>query len=139
MMSSPEAMCWEFWWLLKKAVSWDLSLDEASWFLNLGEASPVCGRRDERTFVGSVSWDSDFGPRIQLGSWLKNDVETVSIVKIVSLSPRVGKLKVKKKKVNKRFVPEQRKSLVFRVFRDFYEHFTYPYISHIRIMAIQQS
>ena len=27
--------------LKKKAVSWDLRLDEASWFLDLGEARPV--------------------------------------------------------------------------------------------------
>ena len=35
------------------------------------------------------------------------DVGTVSMVKIVSLSPRVEKLKVKK--VDKRFVPELKK------------------------------
>ena len=81
---------------LKKAVSWDLTLDEASWDLKLGEASPVCGLRNARAFVGSVSWYPDSGPRVQLGSWLKGDVRTVSLVKIVSLSPRVEKLKVKK-------------------------------------------
>ena len=82
----------------KKAVSWDLSLGEASWFLKLGEASPVCGLRDACAFVGSVIWDSDSGLRVQLGSWPKNDVETVSIIKIVcfSLSPYGEKLKVKK-------------------------------------------
>ena len=32
--------------------------------------------------------------------WVKDDVGTVSIVKIVSLSPRVEKLKVKKKLIN---------------------------------------
>ena len=87
MTSCLEAMGWEFWWFWKEAVSWDLKL---------GKASPVCWLRDACTFVELVSWDSDSGPRIQLGSWLKGDVETVSIVKIVSLSPRVEKLKVKK-------------------------------------------
>ena len=53
---------------------------EAGW----GESSWVYGMRC--TFVGSVSWDFDSGLRVQLGSWLKNNVETVSIVKIVSLS-----------------------------------------------------
>ena len=38
------------------------------------------------------------------GELTVGDVGTVSIIKIVSLSPRVEKLKVKK--VNKRFVPE---------------------------------
>ena len=65
---------------------------------------------------------------------------TVSIVRIVSLSPRVEKPKLKEG--NKSFVPEPRESSVFRVFRipmrikilwtlrKFYEHM---YISHIRI------
>ena len=59
---------------------------------------------------------------------------TVTIEKIVSISPRVKK--PKSQEGSKSFVPEQRESSVFRVFRDSYERFTYPYISHIRIMAI---
>ena len=62
--------------IFEKAVSWDLSLGEASWFLSLGEASPVGAYGMRRAFVVSDG--------------------TVSIVKIVSLSPRVENLKVKK-------------------------------------------
>ena len=60
-------------------VSWDLSLGEASGDSNLGDASQVGAYGMRRSFVGSDG--------------------TVSIVKIVSLSlsPRVEKLKVKKK------------------------------------------
>ena len=64
----------------------DLTLDEASWDSKLGGVSPVCGLRDARAFVGWVSWNFNSGLRVQLRSWLKNDVETVSIVKIVCLS-----------------------------------------------------
>ena len=39
MTSCPEAMGWDPWWLWKKAVSWDMTLDEASWDPKLGEAS----------------------------------------------------------------------------------------------------
>ena len=62
--------------ILKKAVSWDSNLGEAcwdpklgeaSWHLKLDEASPVCRLRDAGAFVGSVSWDFDSGPRVQLG------------------------------------------------------------------------
>ena len=78
--------------IFEKAVSWDLSLGEASWDSDLGEASLVVVYGMRRAFVGSVSWNSDSGPWVQLGSWLKDDVETVSKVKIVSLSPRVERL-----------------------------------------------
>ena len=133
MTSCPEAMGWYFWWFWKEAVSWDLTLDEASWDSDLGESSWDYGIR--RAFVGSVSWDSDSGPSVQLGSWLKNDVETAGIVKIVCLSPRIEKTKSQKKLINVSYLNYQESS----VFRDSYayEHFTYPYISHIRIMAIQ--
>ena len=56
--------------------SWDSNLGEASWDLNLGEGSPAGAYTMRRAFVGSDG--------------------TVSIVKIVSLSLRVEKLKVKK-------------------------------------------
>ena len=51
----------------KSEASWDLSLGEASWNLDLGEASPVVVYGMRRAFVGSVSWDSDSGLRVQLG------------------------------------------------------------------------
>ena len=66
MTSFPEAMGWGFWVIfLKKAVSWDLKLDElswdsdmgdASWFLSLGEARPVGSTRC--TVRGVVRWNS---------------------------------------------------------------------------------
>ena len=63
---------------------------------------------------------------------------TVSILKIVSLSPSVEK--TKSQEGNKSFVPEQRKSSVFRVFRDSYayERSTYLYIlrNHISVSGI---
>ena len=42
-----------FW---KKAVSWDLNLEEASWFSNLGEARPVGSTRCAAR--GGVRWNS---------------------------------------------------------------------------------
>ena len=58
-------------------------------------------------FVGSVSWDSDSGPRVQLGNWLKGYVGTVSIVKnCVSLS---SCRKPKSQEGNRSFVPELKK------------------------------
>ena len=97
------------WDLTLDEVSWDLSLGEASWFLSLGEASPVWAYGMLRGFVGSDG--------------------TVSIVKIVSLSPRVEKLKVKE--VNKCFVPELKRVVIVSRISDSYayEHFTYPYIT----------
>ena len=69
--SCPEAMGWEFWWFLKKAVSWDLNLGEASWFLSLGEAS--WGLRDAPWFCW-VRWNGQHSQNC------------------VSLSPRVERL-----------------------------------------------
>ena len=59
------------------SASWDLTLDEAGWDSDLGEVSPVCVLRD----VPHVVWSD----------------RTVSIVKIVSLSPRVEKPKSQKR------------------------------------------
>ena len=81
----------DFW---KKAVSWDLKLDEANWFLDMGEASPVGSTRCAAR--GGIKWNSQQS---------KN---------CVSLSER---WKPKSQGGNKSFVPEQRKSSVFRVFR----------------------
>ena len=111
MTSCPETMGWEFWWFLKKAVSW---------FLNLGEASLAGYYGMRRAFFESV----------QLGSWVKDDVGTVSIVKIVCLSPRVEKLKVKK--INKRFVPELKKVVSvsgFLCIWTFYIESFWPYVT----------
>ena len=63
MRSCPEARGWEFWWFLKKEVSWDLSLceaswdlklDEASWDSDLGEASPVVVYRMRARLLGQM-------------------------------------------------------------------------------------
>ena len=63
----------DFW---KKAVSWDLKLGEMSWFLSLGEGSPAEAYGMRRAFVGSDG--------------------TVSIIKTVSLCPRIEKTKTQK-------------------------------------------
>ena len=65
---------------------------DISWDWNLGDASPAWGYGMRGAFVRSVSWDFDSGPGSPAGSWLKNNVETVSIIKIVSLFPHVEKL-----------------------------------------------
>ena len=91
----------DFW---KKAVSWDSNLEEASGFLSW--VRPVeLGLQDVPHMVGSDG--------------------TVSIVKIVSLSPRVENLKVKKV-IKVSYLNYQGSS----VFRDSnaYERFTHPYI-----------
>ena len=87
-------------------VSWDLTLDEASYFRASARPGQL-GLRDAPHMVGS------------------NGI--VSMVKIVSLSARVENLKVKRKKVsylNKEICQ------CFECFSDSYacERFTYPYI-----------
>ena len=95
----------DFW---KNAVSWDLKLDEASWFLDLGEGS----LQDAPRVVGSYG--------------------AVSILKIVSLS---SCWKPKSQEGNKSFVPEPRESSVFR---DSYacERSTYQNVFQIRTFHI---
>ena len=78
--------CW------KKAISWDLRLDKASWFLDLGDASPVGSTRCAARCW--VRWNSQHSRNC------------------VSLSPRVEK--PKSQEGNKSFVPEQRKSSLLR-------------------------
>ena len=85
----------------KKAVSWDLTLDETSWDSDLGEASPVMDYGMAAHLLGQ--W-----VEIQLWAWpvqlglrdaprVVGSDGTVSIVKIVCLSLLVSKnLKVKK-------------------------------------------
>ena len=83
----------DFW---KKAVSWDLKLDEAGWFLSPGESSPVgsirCAAR------GGVRWNSHHS---------KNCVSLSSCWKPES------------QEGNKSFEPELSRSSVFRVFFGF--------------------
>ena len=97
-----------------------MKLDEESWFLDLGEASPVM----------------DYG--MPARCWVRwNSQQSKNCV---SLSPRVENLKVKK--VIKGFVPElPRVVSVSSVFRDSYayEHFTcfiYAHILQIRIFHV---
>ena len=52
---------------------------DVSWDFDSGPGSP------------EVSWDLTLSRAVQLGGWLKDDVGTVSIVKIVSLSLLVSK------------------------------------------------
>ena len=117
MTSCPEARGWEFCWFLKKAVSWHSTMDEVSWDSDLGEARPAEIYGMHRTFVGSVSWDWTLGGLVQLGTWLKDDAETVSLVKIVSLSS-CRKTK-NQTKVNKRFVPELKLWDVISIWKSF--------------------
>ena len=110
----------DFW---KRSVSWDLKLDEASWFLDLGEASPV----------GST--------RCAVRCWVRWNSQHS---KIVSLSSRVENLKVKKV-INVSYL-NYRESSVFRAFFGFLclwtfytsVYLTYVYISYILIMDILQ-
>ena len=102
MTSCPAAMGWDSQWFWKKAVSWDLDLGEASWFF--------------RTWQGQGSLWTVGCMRVGWVSELRaDDGRTVSIEKIVSLSPRVEKPKLKKG--DKSFVPEPRELSVFRVFQ----------------------
>ena len=112
----------------KKAVSWDLTLDEASWDSDLGVSS--CDLR--------------YAPRFCLGQWVEILIldrgfswgvdwramyEQSAEVKIVFLSPRVEKTKIQKK-LNV-WYQNYRESSVFRVFRDSYAYD----ILHIRIFV----
>ena len=69
--------------------------------------------REFGDFEKAVSWDLTLGRVSPAGDLTVGDVGTVSIVKIVSLSPRVEKLK---SRVNKRFVPEQRRVVSVSLF-----------------------
>ena len=103
----------DFW--KKKAVSWDLNLDEESWFSSLGEASPVGSSRCSA--CGGGRWNSQHS---------KNCVSLYLCWK-------------PKSQGNKSFVSEPRESSVFRVFFGFlcmwmfYVFVTDLYILHIRI------
>ena len=77
-------------------------------------------------FEKDVNWNFDSGPGSPAGGWLKDDVGTVSIVKIVSLTPRVEKLKVNKW-INVSYLNNESR----QCFADFptSEYFTYSYFS----------
>ena len=122
----------------KKAVSWDLNLDESSW--DCGVRARLLGQLAE-----IWDWTKRFGVRIwakpvqlpaagctRIGwvSELRADAErTVSIVKIVCHSLSSCR-KPKSQEDNKSFVPEPRESSVFR---ESYarERFIHPYIQRI--------
>ena len=53
MTSCPEAMGWDSWVFWKKQ-SWDLNLDGASWFSELGEAGPVGVYEMHRGLLGQM-------------------------------------------------------------------------------------
>ena len=90
--------------ILKKDICWDF---------DSGPGSPAGGYGMHSTYVGSVSWDFDSGPGSPAGALAVGDVGTVSIVKIVSLSPRIEKIKIQE--VNKRSYLNYGESSVFRV------------------------
>ena len=117
MTSCPEAMGWGF-GNLKKTVSWNLSLDEASRFSELAEARPVvCGAVSH--VVGS-----DGKVRIERNC--------------VSLSVLMSK-NLKLKKVNKSFVLEQKKKRavsVSRVFGFLYAYEHYERFMHVNILVV---
>ena len=96
MTSCPETRGWGFLVILKKS-------SELRFGPRGGQSS--WAQRDEPC----VCWVYEL--RLgRLESWPKDDVGTVSIVKIVSLSLRLEKLKVKKKV--KGFVPELKKVVI---------------------------
>ena len=107
---------------LKKVVSWDSDLGEASWFSSLGEARSL----------GSMRCTAPGGVR-------RNSQHSVSIV---SLSPHIENLKVKR--VIKVSYLNYQESSVFWVFFGFLciwtfyisICFTHPYISCIHIICI---
>ena len=133
MCGSDGLRIWGDFW--KKTGSWDLKLDEASWDSDSGPGSPEDLRSEAR--------------RVQLGlrdapRMVRSD-GTVSIVKIVYLSPRVENLKVKK--VIKVSYLNYRESSVFRVFFGFlciwtfhvYVYFIYLYRCITAIKHIQNT
>ena len=99
--SCPEAMGWGF-GDLEKTVSWDLDLDEASWFSELAEARPV------GAYGMPARWLSQW-----VQSWRCTNSQRIKKLCVSLLMSENLKLK----RVNQSFVPEARKSSVFRVFR----------------------
>ena len=139
MTSCPTVMGWGFWVTFeKKTVSWDLNLDESSW--DCGVRARLLGQWVEiRRWTKRVDFWTWARPVQLWTTWCPRVVGsdgTVSIVKIVSLSPRVVNLKVKK--VIKVSYLNYRESLVFRVFFGFlcmwtFYRYVYWYILHNHI------
>ena len=102
--------------LWKKAVSWDLKLDEASWFLDLGEASPFGSTRCAARC------------RVRLNSQHNKNCVCLSLCLSLglSLSPYVEI--PKSQEGNKSFVPELKKVVSVSWFP--------MYISHIHILVL---
>ena len=99
MTSCLEAMGWEFWWFLRKAVSWDLNLGEASPVEGYGWAARLLGQWVEiGLWAGQFSW----------GLTEERCRNSQHSKKCISLSLSSCR-KTKSQKVNKRFVPELKK------------------------------
>ena len=115
MTSCPEAMVMDSLLFWIKAVSWDLDLDEASWFFG-----PEWGQ-------------SSYGLRSVHARWLSQWVESwrwknSQHRKIVSLSPRVENLNLKKVIKVSYLYQKSHQCFVFFGFR--------VYISRIRILVL---
>ena len=86
MASCPEAMCWKFWDFWKKQL-----VEIWTWGKAVQLAAKGCAVR----LLGQLIEILALGRAVQLGVDWRVMLETVRIAKIVSLSPRVEKLKVK--------------------------------------------
>ena len=129
----------------KKAVSWDSNLGESSWFLDLGEASPVIDygmparcwvRWNSQHSRNCVSLSSYWKPKSQEGN--KSFVPELKKVVIVSRDS-YSSSSSSSCRAGSTDIPDPLSPLLPIVHRSYsYERFTYPYISHIRIMDILQ-
>ena len=118
--SCPEAMSWGF-WDLKKALSWDLDLDEASWFSELTEARPV----------------GVYGmPTCWLSQWVESWWCTISQHRKKLCFSLLMLKNLKLKKVNKCFVPEPISCFSDSYILWTYVHFKHMAISHIHILVV---
>ena len=109
MTSCPEAMGWDSWWFWIKAVSWDLDLDEVSWFFGPGRGQWVCALRGAH-----ARWLSQ---SVESWRWTNSQYR-----KIVSLS---SCRKPKLKEGNKSFVPEPKETRQCFVFFEFLRVWTF--------------
>ena len=111
MTSGPEAMCWGFEDLKKKkTVSWDLDLDEGSWFSGAHRGQTSSLRRDAAR--GEVRWKSQHRKKLCLSLLMSENF--------------------KLKKVNKSFVPEPKKRVVSVSYISGFP----MYISYIRTLVV---
>ena len=125
-------MGWDSWVFWKKAVIWDLRLDEASWDSNLGKASPVvCYRMCVRLCSQWVE------------SWRRTNSQLSKNCVSLSLSSCVENLKVKKVIKVLYLNQESRQCFVFFGFLcvwTFYacERLTHPYICIMYFLHIRR-